>query len=338
MAHLIPHLSEDDLIALDVKVGDVTDMLEQLIKGAQADRVWSAPKAVITTPDGRYIMATLATMDIVEGDMKEAGIKNTGQNASSGPSSFVATKSLVLNAKNSDIGLPQINSLVTLLNGHTGVPLAIMDGNWVTAIRTAGLSALAAKYMAKPDAKSVGFVGTGVQARSHLKLFSEMFPLESVKIFGRGQKNIDLLSKEAKKFGLAVEICAEPRQAVENVDLVVTSMTHTSVKEPFLDADWLAKGCHLSSVDLGVPWFKHSFKSLDQIVIDDLEQEMTLPNKLVDANDISGDLASLVTGLVGNESQARSNLEARTAFVFRGHALGDLALSVLAYIKYRGSD
>lgn len=327
MAHLIPHLSEDDLIALDVKAGDVTDMLEQLIKGAKADRVWSAPKAVITPPDGRYIMATLATMDL----------EDVGQNSGSEPLSFVATKSLVLNAKNSDIGLPQINSLVTLLNGQTGVPLATMDGNWVTAIRTAGLSALAAKYMAKSDAKSVGFVGTGVQARSHLKLFSEMFPLERIKIFGRGQKNIDLLSQEAEKFGLETEVCMTARQAVQDVDLVVTSMTHTSVKEPFLDANWLANGCHLSSVDLGVPWFKQSFKSLDQIVIDDLEQEVTLPNKLVDADDISGDLASLVTGLGGNQSHGRANLDMRTAFVFRGHALGDLALAVLAYLKFRGS-
>lgn len=308
--HSIPHISEADLNGFDIKAYDIVMMIEQAIRGAEAGKVWAAPKAVIDPPDSRYIMATLGVMD---------------------EPPIVATKSLVLNEENLDVGLPQINSLVTLLHGVTGVPLATVDGNWITAIRTAGLSAVAAKYMANENATSIGLVGTGLQAQSHLKLFADMFPLARIKVFGRGQKNIDILCELGRQLGLDARVAETAQDAVQNVDLVVTSVTHTGVTGAFLDADWLSPGCFLSSVDLGLPWHTESFAKLDRVIIDDLIQEATLPNKLVNPDDVDGDLSRLITGKV----TGRSSDDDRTAFVFRGHALGDLALSALAYQKYQ---
>lgn len=308
--HHIPHISEEDLLGFDIAAQDIIEAIEQVIQASETGKVWSAPKAVIDPPDSRYIMATLAVMD---------------------EPPLVATKSLVLNEENVDIALPQINSLVTLLHGVTGMPLATVDGNWITAIRTAGLSAAAAKYMANSNASSIGFVGTGLQAQSHLKLFSDMFQLEQAKVFGRGRKNIDILCEQAKKLGLAAEVAETAQDAVQNVDLVVTSVTHTGVTGAFLDADWLSPGCFLSSVDLGLPWHSESFSVLDQLIIDDLVQEETLPNKLANPNDVNGDLS----GLINKQVKGRMTPNDRTAFVFRGHALGDLALSALAYKKFQ---
>ena len=301
-----PHLEHDALEALDITAEDIIAILEHLIRGSQSEQVWAAPKAVLTPPDGRYTMATLAMMD---------------------DPPLVATKSLLLNARNSEIGLPQINSLVTLLHGQTGVPVMTMDGNWVTAVRTAGLSALAAKHMANPDAATVAFIGTGTQARSHLTLFHQMFPLKHVKIFGRGQANIDRLGDLAAQMGLQSEVSDSPEAAMASADLVVTSVTHTSVEGPFLSADWLAPGSFAAVVDLAVPWHKETFGGLDRVVIDDLEQEMALPTKLADPAHVHGDLTGLVTGAVTGRGAAQD----RTAFVFRGHALGDLALAALVY-------
>jgi len=308
--HSIPHISEADLNGFNIKAHDIIAMIEHAIRGAEAGTVWAAPKAVIDPPDSRYIMATLGVMD---------------------EPPIVATKSLVLNEENLEAGLPQINSLVTLLHGVTGVPLGTIDGNWITAIRTAGLSAAAAKYMAKPNATSIGFVGTGLQAQSHLKLFAQMFPLERINVFGRGQKNIDILCDLGRELGLDARATETVQDAVQEVDLIVTSVTHTGVTGAFLDADWLSPGCFLSSVDLGLPWHTESFAKLDRVIIDDLIQEETLRNKLANPNDVDGDLSELITGKV----TGRSNGEDRTAFVFRGHALGDLALSALAYQKYQ---
>ena len=307
----IPYLSEADLIALGITTQDVVESIESAIRGDEAGRVWSAPKAVIIPPnDGRYMMAALAAMD---------------------EPSLLAVKTVVLNPENPVRGLPQINGLVTMLDSSSGLPAAILDGNWITAVRTAGLSAVAASRLANPDAQSVGFVGCGVQARSHLQSFADLFPLKSIKLFGRGQANQDRLTAAAADLGLSVEVSTSGQDAIEDVDLVVTSITATGGPEPFLDARGLKSGVFAAVTDLGVPWFRDSFSALDRVVIDDVEQEAALPNKLCDPAFISGDLSGLVLGKI----DGRMVHDERAAFLFRGHALGDLALSVLALQKYR---
>ena len=84
--------------------------------------------------------------------------------------------------------------------------------------------------------------------------------------------------------------------------------------------------------DLGAPWDRDSFSAADQLVVDDLEQEAALPNKLAHADDITGDLAGLVLGRF-NGRNAPSD---RTAFVFRGHALGDPGAGVAGLSKVQG--
>jgi len=116
----LPYLSRSELESMSISTDDVVATIEHLIMGEVESRAWNAPKMVITPPDGRYMMATLSASD---------------------DPPFLAVKSLVLNPKNKEKGLSEINSLVTLLDSDTGLPLAVIDGNWVTAIRTAGMSA-----------------------------------------------------------------------------------------------------------------------------------------------------------------------------------------------------
>ena len=304
----IAYLAQEDLAGLDITTVEVIDGIEKFIFDAAKAKVWSAPKAVILPPDGRYIMAALAASD---------------------EPALLAVKTLVLNPRNPEKGLPQINALVTMLNSETGLPVAILDGNWITAIRTAGLSAVAAKYMARKDASIAAFIGAGVQANSHLKLFADMFELKEIKVFSRGTANITSLCQQAESLDIGWEVCDSARKAVSVADLVVTSVTYTTQFTPFLDANWLKPGAFASITDLAAPWIKESFSAFDQIAIDDLEQEASLPNKLAPTEFITGDLSGLVLGNFNGRNQA----DERTAFIFRGHALGDLALSVLAYQK-----
>ena len=88
-------------------------------------------------------------------------------------------------------------------------------------------------------------------------------------------------------------------------------------------------GAFASVTDLAAPWIKDSLSRFDRIVIDDLEQEASLPNKLVPTELVTGDLSALVRG----EIHGRGGSEDRTAFIFRAHPLGDLALAALAYRK-----
>lgn len=307
-AKTIPYLSEDALAALDISTGDVIESIEALIAGCARSSAWSAPKAVILPPDGRYMMAALAAAD---------------------DPAILAVKTLVLNPRNPDRGLPQINGLVTMLDSQTGLPAAILDGNWITAVRTAGLSATAAKYMARRDSSVASFIGCGVQAQSHLKAFADIYPLKEIKLFGRGRPNIEALCRSAADLGLSSVVSDSAEDAVKDADLIVSSVTFSQQLEPFADARWLKPGSFAAITDLGTPWHKDSFSTFDRIVIDDLAQERALPNKLVPLDIVTGDLSGLVLG----EFEGRKNDDERTAFVFRGHALGDLALAALAFRK-----
>jgi len=308
----IPYLSGEALEDLQLTTHEVIESIEALIIGRAADPVWSAPKAVIMPGDGRYMMAALAAAD---------------------EPPFLAVKTVILNPRNSDRNLPQINGLVTMLDSDTGLPAAILDGNWITAVRTAGLSAVAARRMAREDSSVAAFIGSGVQARSHLTAFADLFPLQQVRVFGRGQANIDQLCELAESLSLEPISCASAEEAIAAADLVVTSVTFSTDMSPFLDAACLKPGSFAAVTDLAAPWIKDSFSVFDQIVIDDLEQEATLPNKLVAPEHVNGDLSGLVLGKIN----PRSHADDRNAFIFRGHALGDLALSALAVQRSRAA-
>ena len=308
----ILYLSEQTLAGLGITTADVTASIEALFHGRAENKVWSAPKAVIQPGDGRYMMAALAAADLPP---------------------LLAVKTVILNPRNPERGLPQINGLITMLDSSTGLPVAVVDGNWVTAVRTAGLSAVAAKKMARPDAEVMAFVGCGVQARSHLQAFSEIFPLKAAKLFGRGRANIEASAEAAAKLGLTVEVCDSGSAAMADADLVVSSVTYSPSLVPFLDARQMKPGAFAAVTDLAAPWVQEGLAGFERVAIDDLAQEAAMEQKLIDPSLVTGDLAGLVLG----EFEGRQTPEERTAFVFRAHALGDLALAALAYSKARES-
>jgi ornithine cyclodeaminase/alanine dehydrogenase len=240
---------------------------------------------------------------------------------------FMAVKALLLNPRNPERGLSSINSLVVLQDGDTGLPLAVVDGNWITAVRTAGLSALAAKRLASPQASTVAFIGCGVQAQSHLRALAELFPLQEIRAFGRGAANRDALCRAAEALGFASVAAPTARDAVTSADIVVSSVPLTPRPAPFVDARWLKPGAFATLPDLALPWLRESMSAFTRIVIDDREQEATMPEPMVAPELVSGDLADLVAGGVAEVSSQ----DERSAFVFRGMGLADLALAALAY-------
>jgi ornithine cyclodeaminase/alanine dehydrogenase-like protein (mu-crystallin family) len=311
-ATTVPYLSRSVLERLAITTHEAVDSIEQLILGQRRGQVWCAPKVVVLPGDDRYIMATLAVADEPR---------------------VVATKSLVLNPRNRDRGISVINSLVTLLDSETGLPLAIVEGNWVTARRTAGLSAIAAKRLARSDSASIAFIGCGVEARSHLDAFCDLFPVREIRAFGRGTENRDALCRIAEARGLTAIASKTAQEAVEGADLIVTSVTLVPNLAPFLDARWLKPGAFLTSTDLALPWVAEGMGAFQRIVIDDLEQEAKMSKPMIPPALVVGDLSGLVSG----EIAGRAGAEERTAFVFRGLAVGDLALAALAYRRAKTS-
>ncbi len=306
MTPCIRYLSRDLLQSLQLTVQEIVASIEHLILEQNLQQAWNAPKAVITPPDGRYMMATLAAAD---------------------DPPFLAVKALVLNPDNPKYGFESINALVTLLDSRSGLPLAIIDGNWVTAVRTAGLSAVAAKRLARRDASIAAFIGCGVQAHSHLQALAAMFPLKQIRAFGRGTASRDVFCRSAENMGLMAIASQTAQEAVSDADLIVTSVTLAPQLVPFLDARWLKPGAFVTMTDLAAPWLVESMSAFDRIIVDDLKQEASMPKPLVDPALVCGDLTNLVTG----DAVGRCSDDERTAFVFRGLAIGDLAVAGLAY-------
>ncbi|UJP04777.1 MAG: ornithine cyclodeaminase family protein [Nitrosomonas sp.] len=306
MTTMIRYLSQSSLQDLQLSTGEIVASIERILLEQTRQHAWNAPKAVITPPDGRYAMATLAVADNPP---------------------ILAVKALVLNPDNPLHGFPSINALITLLDSRTGVPLAVVDGNWVTAMRTAGLSAVAAKRLARPDASIAAFIGCGVQAHSHLRVLADLFPLTHIKAFGRGTASRDQFCRDAENMGFSVNATQTAHQAICDADLIVTSVTLSPQLVPFLDARWLKPGAFVTMTDLAAPWLAQSMDALDRIIVDDLQQETSMPKPLVDPKLVSGDLAGLVAG----SATGRRNDAEKIAFVFRGLALGDLAVAGLAY-------
>jgi ornithine cyclodeaminase/alanine dehydrogenase len=301
----LPYLSSAVLDRLVISTSDIIGEIERQIEGQTRGEVWCAPKATVLPGDDRYIMATLG----------------------------VATKSLVVNERNAARGLPTLNSLITLLDAETGLPLALVDGNWVTVKRTAGLSAVAARRLARSESASAAFIGCGAQARGHLEAFADLFPLREIRAFGRGAANRDALCELARSRGINAVASETARAAVEGADIVVTTLPLVPAPVPFLDARWLKAGSFVAMVDLALPWLPETMASFDRIVIDDLAQEAAMSKPMIKPELVAGDL----TGLVCGDVPGRQSASDRTTFAFRGMAVGDLAVAGLAFVRARAS-
>jgi len=300
------YLSQRSLERLKLTAADIADAIEGLYRGQDQGCAWSAPKSVIHHADGRYMMATLSAAD---------------------DPAVLVVKSLILNPRNAAHGLATINSSITVLDSESGIPLAVMDGNWITAVRTAALSVVAARRLARKDASIAAFIGCGIQAQSHLRAFADAFPLAEIRAYGRGKANRDALCRMARRMKLRAVASDDARACVQDADLIISSVTMMPVLVPFLDARWLKSGAFATVIDLAAPWMPHAMPAFDRIVIDDRAQEATMAKPMIAMDIVSGDLAGLLRGDIGGRRDAHE----KTAFVFRGIAFGDLAAAALAY-------
>jgi ornithine cyclodeaminase/alanine dehydrogenase len=301
-------LSDETLASLGISTADVVDRIEHAVRAEARGALWTAPKSALLPGDGRYMMTTLAAADDPQ---------------------ITVVKSVMVSPSNPDRGLDSIQGSIILHDSETGQLRAVMGARWVTAVRTAGLSGVVARRMADPESSKAAFIGCGVQARSHLDAFADLFPLTEIRACGRGQANIDRLCALAREKGLTARACSSPREALEDADLIVSSVTLSFDLEPFLDARWLKPGAFASITDVATPWISEGMNAFDVIIVDDQEQEKASPKKMVSAELVAGDLKGLVTG----ETPAAFDVCRRSAFVFRGLAIGDFAVASLAFSR-----
>lgn len=298
-------LNDADLQALGIGAGEVVAAIRGAIASKAAGDLITTPKSVIQPGDGRYMMSTLAT---------------------GGQPDVTVIKAVTVCPGNPALGLPSITGAIMVMDAHTGECRVVMDAEWITGVRTAGLSAVAAGPLADPASEVISFVGCGVQARSHLEIFAGLYPLKRIRAYGRGQANIDRLCAMARDMGLEAEVVSTPDAVLEGTDIVVTSIPITYDGAPYLDARLMKPGSFATATDAAKPWIREGLEGFGTIVVDDREQELSMPAPMVPADSIAADLTDLVRDGVDVADGAR-------AFLFRGIAVGDHALAALVWSR-----
>jgi len=147
----------------------------------------------------------------------------------------MAVKTVTFYPANAELGLPTHMAVIELLNRKTGQPLAVMDGRLITEMRTAAVSAVALDALARPNVGSLGILGSGVQARSHLEALRLVRPsLTDIRIWSRTKANSEALAAEVEARAVAIE-----EAAAADVVLVATSSPTPILKGRWLKPDAL---------------------------------------------------------------------------------------------------
>ncbi|MCU4182025.1 hypothetical protein [Bosea sp. BH3] len=229
--------------------------------------------------------------------------------------------------------IPGINALICVSDYRSGAPLAVLDGDEITLIRTAALSAAAASRMAPPSPRTIGFVGCGLQAHAHLAAFLDLYPsLTTALTLSRSRSSAEQLAQAASERGLAAEIANDADTLLARSDIVISMVPGAPGLKPFLDASLMKPNAFAAAVDIGRSWIPENLPAFDVLATDSLEQSKAPYD--IDGNPVTTvrfghDLIELAAAAHPTAPGARS------FFCFRGFALADLALAHLVVARAR---
>ena len=234
-------------------------------------------------------------------------------------------------------GMPNIQGLIVLCDGENGYPLAVMDSIEITIIRTGAATAVAAKYLARSDAKVATICGCGNQGRIQLRALVRARSLERVYAFDSDDAQARKFASElSHELGIEIEAVNDPAQAVSRSDICVTC---TPSKEYFLRREDVAEGTLIAAVGADSPDKQELDPALMQgnkVVTDILEQCATigelhhaLEKGLLTIEDVHAELGEVVTG----KRSGRTSEEEIIIFDSTGTALQDAAAAAIVYEK-----
>ena len=250
------------------------------------------------------------------------------------PGHFYGIKTVNIAPGNTALGLPGLHSSYLLFDAQTGVPLAWIDGNPITARRTAAASALAASWLAVPDANHLLLVGAGQVARLLPEAMRVVRPIRRVTVWARSWGQATALARALCAQGFEASLADDLAAAVAVADIVSCATLATS---PLLQGRWLRAGSHLDLIGSFTPAMREAddacFAGAGLYL--DTEEALTKSGDLIGpmargvfgAGDVRGSLASLARG----ESSGRRDGTERTVFKSVGTALEDLAAAMLVY-------
>ena len=235
---------------------------------------------------------------------------------------------------NLEKGVPGHQSLIVLYNPQTGIPKAVMDGNFITIIRTGAAGAIAAKYLARKNAKKLGVVGTGVQGRIQTLALKEVLSLEEISFFDENRTAREQFQKQMTSQFPAVKLAKNVEEAVIGNDILITA---TPSFRFIVREEWIDSGMHINAIGAdtrGKQELEPSILQKAKVVVDNRVQSGTIGEcqhaiglGLIDESKIHAELGEIVLG----RKSGRTSPEEITLFDATGVAFQDLITAGLAY-------
>lgn len=241
------------------------------------------------------------------------------------------------NAKN--YGMRTVMGLLVLVDPHTGAPLAIMDATHITDMRTGAASAIASKYLARPNPRVLGIIGAGNQARTQmLALITQYGSFDEVRIFDIYPEKSKAVARQFRRLYRdrigRVRSVSSAKDAVSGCDIVVTA---TSSRSPIVMDEWVGEGTHINCIGADAPGKQELDSRIlkrARVIIDDWEQashsgEINVPLSKgeLTKDDVNGEIGRIVAGL----SSGRQSDTEITVFCSTGLAVQDCLTAKIVY-------
>lgn len=237
--------------------------------------------------------------------------------------------------RNLEAGMPTIHALVTLVDASTGRPTAILDGTYLTALRTGAASGAATDELARPDARVAAIFGAGVQGRTQLEAICEARDIAEAWVYDIDRAAAEVFAAEMSSAGgripEKISVAASPREAVAGADVICTT---TTARSPVFDDADLKPGVHINAVGS----FKPEVQEIpaetvvrSRLVVDSREAcwaetgDLIIPRDqgLISENDVFAELGEIVAGA----RPGRTNDDEITLFKSVGNAVQDVAVA-----------
>jgi alanine dehydrogenase len=233
--------------------------------------------------------------------------------------------------------------MVPLYQSATGELLAIIEADYMGLMRTGAASGVATRWMARPDANTLGVIGTGHQAHGQVAAIAEVRKLKSVRVFGRdAQRREQFAAEMSAKLGVQVAAAPSAEEAVRDADIIVTATTSSRA---VLDGAWLAPGAHMNAIGANFPQKRElddaAITKASRIAVDFIEQAKMEAGDLIQgfANDPKRwDSVVELSQIVAGKVPGRESGDEITLFKSSGIAIWDVAVAarVLELAKAKG--
>lgn len=304
-------LSGPDITAVNLTHTDVITAVSDAVRAHGQSRVVAEPRTHLVPPnDGA------GHFNVLRGHFTSSGIKVVGD--------FV---------NNYEAGLPSEMGLLTLYDPRTGAPQAIMDATWITAARTGAMTAVGARYLARPDAKILGHAGSRGTAFWNVVLLNELFEFDEIRVTSRRPESREAFGDELTAvMKTPVRVTATADEAFDGADILVEA-TRLTAPEPLLRTGVVGSGAFvvpygtISAVELDL------LDVMDKVVVDDWRESQSgrfgalrphIDSGRLSAANLYAELGEIVAGA----KPGRERPDERILFWHRGLAILDIALGL----------